>query len=110
MATAHDNASVVTGFSAVLGITLFGVTLALFILLISLVKRKLHESSHRTRTQGMCMLCYCLVFSSHKNMLFPFPHKTTMTMEHCLADTTHTHSPGSKPQETSATVATNAIY
>ena len=47
-------------------------------------------------------------------MLFPFSHKPTfdptMTMEHCLTDTTLTHSPGSKPQETSAAVATNATY
>ena len=51
--TARDNTSAVTGLSAVLGIILFSVTLAVCILLISLVKRKLHESSHKTTIQGV---------------------------------------------------------
>ena len=72
-ATAHDNASVVTGLSAVLGITLFGVTLAVCILLISLVKRKLHESSHRTRTQGIYV--HVMLLSS-----FFFPQKYAVSI------------------------------
>ena len=52
--TAQDNTSAVTGLSAVLGIAIFGVILAVCVLIISFVKRKHHKTSHTPTEQGMC--------------------------------------------------------
>ena len=50
----HDSTSAVTGFSAVLGITIFGVILAVCILFILLVKRKFHKTSYTPTNKGSC--------------------------------------------------------
>ena len=61
--TAPDNILAVTGLSAVLGIVLVCVMLAVCILFISLVKRKLRNKTLSPTAQSMLVLLLCKVYN-----------------------------------------------